>query len=323
MAKSKIEHGEIIFVEPNFKLAVIQALLHLGEFEDVVSEIEEREEFGPDGPYFQNAKGDARIGPHPEVLKRFLELPVTKKQLSRVRSLTPDGGDEIYLLIAPNWDGEDDLFALKTLKDAPLLENLEEIASFHSKAVVDCTPLLECKKLKRIVMPGVGVDFCDPATFEKLRARGVVIPDATDDSKSGDTTAFGFRDDRPRVLLLLLDEINAEELNINAFAIDKKTRNSPFYFYEDMFNDVVNLKEEEDCDKAVEEEGMRLCDEIQNQILPYGKLAGHIFKIKDDSINPVQGWAYGLKKTEVQKSFEADGFEVFSLNDYFVGLRSD
>lgn len=321
MTKSKHAHSEITFKEPNFKLAVIQALIHLGEFEDLISEIEETEKFGPEGPYFQNAQGDAKFGPHPEVLKLLLELPLTSKQLGRVRSLTPDGGDEIYLLLAPHWDGEDHLFALKTLQDAPLLVNLEEVASFHSKTVTDCTPLLECKKLKRIIMQGAGVDFCDPETFAKLRARGVDIQESGDDSKSGEMKAFGFRDEQPRVLLLMLEEIDVEELNTRAFSVDEKTHKSPFYFYEDMFNDLVNLPEEDACSEAAEAEGMRLCDEIQSEILTYGKLAGHVFKVENDSIHPVQGWAYGLQKAEVQQAFESAGFEVFSLKDYLEGPR--
>lgn len=132
---------------------------------------------------------------------------------------------------------------------------------------------------------------------------------------------FGFRDDKPRVLLLMLDEIDAEELNTTAFSIDKKTQNSPFYFYEDLFNDLVKLPAEDDCSKDEEEEGMRLCDEIQNSILTYGHLAGHIFKIENGCINPAQGWAYGLKKNDVQKAFEDAGFEVFSLEDYFSGME--
>ena len=83
------------------------------------------------------------------MLARFLELPLTKKQLLRVKKLAPDGGDDIYLLIAPNWDGKDGLFDLKTLQDAPLLPNLEEISSFHPEPVTDCSPLVASKLPRR------------------------------------------------------------------------------------------------------------------------------------------------------------------------------
>jgi hypothetical protein len=137
------------FRDPNFKLAVIQALYQLGEFRSFFKTIERDKRYAWNGPYFANRRARTTASEaHPEVLARFLDLRITAAQLARVKRLVPDGGDETYMLIAPNWEGETDLFSLKGLADLTLLPNLEEFSSFQDKPLRDC-PSRRLRRLPR------------------------------------------------------------------------------------------------------------------------------------------------------------------------------
>jgi hypothetical protein len=64
--------------------------------------------------------------------------------------LTLDGGHQVYAECAPVWDGEDDLFDVRSLEDLDLLPNLK---------IVSCVSMLEH------MLPG---------SKETLAARGIV-----------------------------------------------------------------------------------------------------------------------------------------------------
>lgn len=55
--------------------------------------------------------------PIPEAEQWARDLEITEEQLEAVTELSSDGGLEIYQLLAPTWDGEDDLFDVKTWTD--------------------------------------------------------------------------------------------------------------------------------------------------------------------------------------------------------------
>jgi hypothetical protein len=83
----------------------------------------------------------------PEIKQYFEELEITEEMVQDIRKLESDGGDEIYLEIIPFWDGEDDVFDVKSAEDVDLLPNLksavllfdfpgdELIAAFKAKGV--------------------------------------------------------------------------------------------------------------------------------------------------------------------------------------------
>ncbi|WP_340538751.1 DUF6892 domain-containing protein [Nocardioides sp. GXZ039] len=88
---------------------------------------------GERGIDFQGAEGllygDLYAKRIPEAEKWARELEITEDQLATVTDLTWDGGNGIFLLLAPSWDGEDDLYDVETWVDVtperfPNLESL-------------------------------------------------------------------------------------------------------------------------------------------------------------------------------------------------------
>lgn len=50
--------------------------------------------------------------------------------MAQVTVLEFDGGEDIYFLIMPDWDGESDEFEVKSVKDMKLLPNLKQVNYF-------------------------------------------------------------------------------------------------------------------------------------------------------------------------------------------------
>lgn len=69
----------------------------------------------------------------PEIMEHFRSLEITSDMVQEIKALYTDGGDEIYLQIIPFWDGEDDVFNIKSAADAELLPNLKEVTIFFDK----------------------------------------------------------------------------------------------------------------------------------------------------------------------------------------------
>ena len=58
---------------------------------------------------------------------KFLEnVELTEEDLEKVDEICIDGGLEIYG-IRPNWDGEDELFEIKSVKGFEKLKNLKKV----------------------------------------------------------------------------------------------------------------------------------------------------------------------------------------------------
>lgn len=62
----------------------------------------------------------------PEVKAYFEQLEITEDMVEGITVLRSDGGDEIYLEIIPFWDGEDDVYDVKSADDVQLLPNLKK-----------------------------------------------------------------------------------------------------------------------------------------------------------------------------------------------------
>ena len=128
------EEGILQFENLNFKLAVIQVLMYdlnllkpcfdIYDFADQYSE----EEIDTESM---------------EVIKPALEyfeaLSIPKKYAEEVKEIYMDGGNEIYMNIIPQWDGEDETFDLNELSLSELQQfpNLKEatILSSHFEGV--------------------------------------------------------------------------------------------------------------------------------------------------------------------------------------------
>ena len=122
--------GETLaFKNFNFKIAVMNELMYgkalLEPKFDVFEYCEER---GID-PY-------ADFGALPQAKKWFKNYPVPANLAEQVSELYLDGGNEIYLQIAPDWDGEDELFDIKN---------------------IDAAELAQFKNLKKIETTGIGI----------------------------------------------------------------------------------------------------------------------------------------------------------------------
>lgn len=71
----------------------------------------------------------------PEVAAWFATLPVPTSLADQVEELYLDGGNDIYLQLAPQWDGEDEAFAIPSispqeLAQFPRLTTVEDVGGF-------------------------------------------------------------------------------------------------------------------------------------------------------------------------------------------------
>lgn len=65
----------------------------------------------------------------------FRDLPIPARLAESVETLTLDGGDDVYHQVAPLWDGEDERFSIKSLKDQDIepftrLRSIDDIGGF-------------------------------------------------------------------------------------------------------------------------------------------------------------------------------------------------
>ena len=65
----------------------------------------------------------------PECREYFQNLVIPTELLHGVTSILADGGNEAFMHAAPTWDGEDDLFDVRSLADLDLVPNLREISA--------------------------------------------------------------------------------------------------------------------------------------------------------------------------------------------------
>jgi hypothetical protein len=118
--------GEVLqFKDLNFKLAVLQVLMYDKELLQPKFDLSEFAE--------QYQKSDIDLDSEeaiPEVLNYFKKYPIEKKYAEEITELYQDGGDDIYLQVAPCWDGEDDQFVIKSEKDAIQFSNLRKVTLF-------------------------------------------------------------------------------------------------------------------------------------------------------------------------------------------------
>lgn len=137
------DNSEFIdFADTNFKLLVIEELMYnqgvlTPEFElqaFLAANVQRELDFA--GGIYE---------PIPEVLEHFRQLPIPRELAGKVQELYQDGGNQVYMAITPQWDGEDDTFTITDFSDTQHFPNLESLTLF-------------------------GVD---EATLDELRAKGL------------------------------------------------------------------------------------------------------------------------------------------------------
>lgn len=111
-----------LFDDFGFKLVVINSLLE--EETSFSEELAEMKEKYVDGFDETDDDGYEYIS---EMVQFFENLTLTKEDLALVTDLAFDGGEEIYFLLMPYWDGESDELDVKSVKGFEQLPNLEKV----------------------------------------------------------------------------------------------------------------------------------------------------------------------------------------------------
>lgn len=108
-----------IFEDFGFKLVVINSLLEKEtSFSNKLEEMNEK--------YVAVYEGDG-FECIPEMVEFFENLNLTKEDLALVTELCFDGGEEIYFMIMPEYDGESDEFDVKSIGGFEKLPNLRQV----------------------------------------------------------------------------------------------------------------------------------------------------------------------------------------------------
>ncbi|MGY6652480.1 DUF6892 domain-containing protein [Amycolatopsis sp. TRM77291] len=115
----------ISFTDLNFKLAVVQELMYnqelLPKFD--LGQYAAEKGFTYDG---------GSVEAVPEALAYFEELEIPAEFAEKITEIEMDGGNEIYLEIAPNWDGEDSLFDVDEFADVAHFPNLKSMTLLYT-----------------------------------------------------------------------------------------------------------------------------------------------------------------------------------------------
>ncbi|GAB3746347.1 hypothetical protein GCM10027598_84400 [Amycolatopsis oliviviridis] len=115
----------IPFVDLNFKLAVVQELMYN---QALLPKFDLREYAAEKGFTYE----DGSVEAVPEALEYFEALEVPAGLAEKVTEIDMDGGNEIYLEIAPNWDGEDGLFDVDEFADVRSFPNLKSMTLLYT-----------------------------------------------------------------------------------------------------------------------------------------------------------------------------------------------
>ncbi|MCM1466716.1 MAG: hypothetical protein NC086_01110 [Alistipes sp.] len=107
------------FEDFGFKLVVIDSLLGKNaSFSEELAEMKEK--------YVNEYDGEAYTC-IPEMVQYFENLKLTEGDLALVDKLVFDGGDDVYFLLMPDWDGESDEFIVNSVKGFERLPNLKTV----------------------------------------------------------------------------------------------------------------------------------------------------------------------------------------------------
>lgn len=115
----------ISFTDLNFKLAVVQELMYNQE---LLPKFDLGQYSAEKGFSYDSGSVEAV----PEALAYFEELEVPAELAEKITEIEMDGGNEIYLEIAPNWDGEDSLFDVDEFADVAHFPNLKSMTLLYT-----------------------------------------------------------------------------------------------------------------------------------------------------------------------------------------------
>ena len=132
----------LVFDTFNFKLAVINELMYNQEILEPYFDIYDYMTFKK---AHWNLETDKNVR---AAVNYFKELPIPVRFADHVTEINMDGSDEIYMNIAPEWDGRDERFDFNSLTETELkqFKNLKKILIFGNdkdatKLRKNCDPL--------------------------------------------------------------------------------------------------------------------------------------------------------------------------------------
>ncbi|MFE3513797.1 DUF6892 domain-containing protein [Streptomyces sp. NPDC059166] len=116
------------FKDFNFKLLVVEKLMYEDETLTPAFSIDERmRDRGITDTVTYVYDNDLAFSVLEESRAYFEQLEISDELLASVDELLLDGGHQVYYECSPVWDGEDDLFDVRSLDDLALLPNLRLI----------------------------------------------------------------------------------------------------------------------------------------------------------------------------------------------------
>ncbi|MBL8022585.1 MAG: tetratricopeptide repeat protein [Leptospirales bacterium] len=155
------------------KLAVIDALMEEGFLKGEIANLRKQFSETQVRQYYSNNPGKYQQ-PHPGVFKYFNDLDIAENLLLRVKSLSFEGGNEIYRIVTPEWDGEDEQFTVRDLSDLIHLPNLEILMDTTLLDIADAKILLQLANLSSVDVQ-YGSSIRDLETIAALEKKGVRI----------------------------------------------------------------------------------------------------------------------------------------------------
>lgn len=109
-----------MFKDFNFKLVVIEALLDKEPlFSKELTDLKDK--------YTNIFDWYSGEGPIDEIREYLEELTLEISDLHQIEYLCFDGGNEIYHILKPDWDGEDSLFDVASIEGFQNLKNLKTV----------------------------------------------------------------------------------------------------------------------------------------------------------------------------------------------------
>lgn len=129
----KISGEKIEFKDFNFKLAIIEELMYNKELLKPKFDVYEFAEITKIKGFSATEGG---YEPIPEVVEYFKAIEIDKKFAEQVTEIYQDGGNEIYMNVTPQWDGEDDVFNIQSFDDIKHFPNLKKMTLFETDSKV-------------------------------------------------------------------------------------------------------------------------------------------------------------------------------------------
>ncbi|MBS7229398.1 hypothetical protein KHA90_00030 [Flavobacterium psychroterrae] len=129
-AFQKIEGEKITFKDFNFKLAIIQILMYEKELITPKFDLYEFIDLYDKRDIDIEKEGYDFI---PEVTAYFENLEIDLKFAEQITEIIQDGGDDIYGELYRFWDGEDDVFNIKSSDDFVNFKNITKVELFYDE----------------------------------------------------------------------------------------------------------------------------------------------------------------------------------------------